>query len=336
MRASVAMVLLFALHGLARAEDEKTALAAEHLRRGVAAAEGGAFADAIDEYRATWQLSKSPDCLFFEAEVHRLKDDQDKAAAKYRAFLALVPSGRAADEARRYLAAHPKAAKAAATAPVQTQAVAATPAAVVTTQVAPPAVETPPPAPKPDQPAQAVEQPAKAVEQQPAQAPPPATVPPPPAREASLDQRDAQWAELTVRAVRRHSLISAGTGLLVVGAILIGGASVAAVYDNNLYSQVQSDVASGKVQTATNGCSLIDTADGTTRNCFEDHITLGRYLQLGAQIGFAVGGTMAGVGIALLLSSLAYRDLPPPEKKRAGLRLSPILGLGNVGLSGQF
>lgn len=90
--------------GVASAQDQGArARAAEHYQRGVGHFRAKRYAQALDEYRAAYDLTGNPLLLFNIGLAHRANDDTAEALAAFRGFLAETPTGEISDEAREYV-----------------------------------------------------------------------------------------------------------------------------------------------------------------------------------------------------------------------------------------
>jgi hypothetical protein len=288
---------------------------ADHLRKAAALQVSGNFDEALKEYAA----ANVPDALFFSAEIHRLKGEDAKAGELYKAYLAAVPKGSAADAARRFGAAHGGP-------PVAETPAVATPQ--ISSEDAPqkqPATETPAP---------------------PTTVPPAAVTPPGQSVLTNADVINAM-----ARSNRRKELLNAGGGVFAVGLIFLAGGSVAQVFNQQLWADRNADLMANQTTPCivsyqmANGRHL-NQCRGMDGNgnypIWEDQISDGKWAQISAIIGFSVGGAMSALGLGLMLGSLAYSDTVPQQRApqrplaRTGIRLKPVVGLSQLGITGEF
>jgi hypothetical protein len=108
LRVGIALVLLVAAATTARAEPKPAPAlvkqAKVHYRQGMAFHQSGRYDDAIQEYRAAYELIPQPELLFDIAQAYRLKGDRSTAIEYYRRYLDVAPNGRVHDKARAHLA----------------------------------------------------------------------------------------------------------------------------------------------------------------------------------------------------------------------------------------
>ena len=88
-------------------EDKRNAQAAAHFKQGKAFHDAGAYDEAITEYEAANTLAPAPGLLFNLAQVYRVranKGDAGRALDYYKQYVTAEPNGKAADEARQWIA----------------------------------------------------------------------------------------------------------------------------------------------------------------------------------------------------------------------------------------
>ncbi len=93
----IAWIVLLGLASPAAAAPVSAKARAEaraHFAAGVAAFDRGDYDAAVDEYKASYDLSHAPALLFNLAQVYRLKKDYDQALGHYRAYLAAEPKAK--------------------------------------------------------------------------------------------------------------------------------------------------------------------------------------------------------------------------------------------------
>ena len=102
---AVAVLLVVALLAPAARADDAADAAKEHFQRGRSLHDAGSYADAVIEYQAAYSLASRPELLFNIAQCYRLMHNRERAVMYYERYLALVPAGGAADDARGHIAA---------------------------------------------------------------------------------------------------------------------------------------------------------------------------------------------------------------------------------------
>jgi tetratricopeptide (TPR) repeat protein len=107
--AAIAGLLLVALarqSALADPPEQDTAYreGRAHVEAGDRAFDAGDYGRAADEYLAAYQRIPLPDLLYNLGQCYRLAGDGARAIEYYRRYLAVAPSGAAADKAREHIA----------------------------------------------------------------------------------------------------------------------------------------------------------------------------------------------------------------------------------------
>ena len=148
MRALALLLVLAAVPALAQPTPEALDKARAHFKQGRAYQDAGAYAQAVDEFKAAYALDPRPELLFNIAQVERLAGKKAEAVEHYRQYLEAEPNGKGADEARRHVVDLTKALEAESPAPDPAPAPAPVPAAAP----APVPVPAPAPAPEPRRP----------------------------------------------------------------------------------------------------------------------------------------------------------------------------------------
>jgi hypothetical protein len=92
MRVNVVAAMLLALMGVARAD--KTADAKQHYLNGAKAYEEGDFQRAVDEYRASYDLSRRPLLLYDLGQAYRKLGNNELSLHSYQQFLVRSTEGR--------------------------------------------------------------------------------------------------------------------------------------------------------------------------------------------------------------------------------------------------
>jgi tetratricopeptide (TPR) repeat protein len=95
-----ALALVAIAAQLVHADPGKINEAKAHFKQAKAYQEAGAFARAVDEYKAAYELDPRPELLFNIAQAYRLAGDKKQALANYKRYLLEQPDGKGADEAR--------------------------------------------------------------------------------------------------------------------------------------------------------------------------------------------------------------------------------------------
>jgi tetratricopeptide (TPR) repeat protein len=95
-----ALALVALAAQLVHADPSKVTEAKAHFRQAKAYQEAGAFARAVDEYKAAYDLDPRPELLFNIAQAYRLAGDKAQALDHYRRYLVAQPDGKGAEEAR--------------------------------------------------------------------------------------------------------------------------------------------------------------------------------------------------------------------------------------------
>jgi tetratricopeptide (TPR) repeat protein len=95
-----ALALVAIAAQLVHADPDKVNDAKAHFKQAKAYQEAGAFARAVDEYKAAYELDPRPELLFNIAQAYRLAGDKKQALDNYKRYLLAQPDGKGADEAR--------------------------------------------------------------------------------------------------------------------------------------------------------------------------------------------------------------------------------------------
>jgi len=95
-----ALALVAIAAQLVHADPGKVGEAKAHFKQAKAYQEAGAFARAVDEYKAAYELDPRPELLFNIAQAYRLAGDKKQALENYKQYLVAQPDGKGADEAR--------------------------------------------------------------------------------------------------------------------------------------------------------------------------------------------------------------------------------------------
>jgi tetratricopeptide (TPR) repeat protein len=109
MRAVLAVLVIVALGGMARANPEHAAArpmsesARPYFDRGAAAYQAGAYAEAIEAFEHGQRIDSHPDFLYALAQAYRKHGDCARAISLYQAFLATRPPDEEAERARANL-----------------------------------------------------------------------------------------------------------------------------------------------------------------------------------------------------------------------------------------
>lgn len=103
-RALTVLLVLALLAPAARADDTADA-AKEHFLRGRSLHDAGSYGEAVIEYQAAYSLAPRPELLFNIGQCYRLMRNRERAVMYYERYLALVPDGGAAEDARGHVAA---------------------------------------------------------------------------------------------------------------------------------------------------------------------------------------------------------------------------------------
>lgn len=99
---SLMLVALLGQGALAQQVDIKVR-AKELVSKGLQSQVAGRFNEAIEFYKAAYDLVPHPELLFNLGQAHRLKGDRVVALDYYRKYLAIQPDGRAAKEAQEWM-----------------------------------------------------------------------------------------------------------------------------------------------------------------------------------------------------------------------------------------
>jgi tetratricopeptide (TPR) repeat protein len=102
---AVAVLLVLALLAPAARANDSSDSAKEHFQRGRTLHDAGSYAEAVIEYQAAYSLAPRPELLFNIGQCYRLMHNRERAVMYYERYLALVPEGGAADDARGHVAA---------------------------------------------------------------------------------------------------------------------------------------------------------------------------------------------------------------------------------------
>jgi tetratricopeptide (TPR) repeat protein len=102
MRTAVAVALLWAFAGIARAD--RAGDARQHYQSATAHFAVGEFSEAAADYQAAYKLKPDPALLFDAAQAYRLANDLDKALILYKNYLQMYPTQANVEEVRGQIA----------------------------------------------------------------------------------------------------------------------------------------------------------------------------------------------------------------------------------------